>query len=190
MGDKDFKVLKLERNNWVVWKWQFNNCLVAKGYKVRVTIANSNAALALLGSALSEENLMKIINCTNFDQAWTVLEATYENKTTYEPQALYRRLNSFKISSASEVSAGISEIKNIVAQLLNVGETVSNNLQIGSILSALPSSFDIFTMVWKNSAKNDIDDLITKFMAEAAEQTAKQDDEAEALAARKGSKGR
>lgn len=64
-------------------------------------------ALALLSSTMNEENTRKIINCENFKDAWETIGKCFENKTTYEPQALYRRLNSYKINSASEVSSGI-----------------------------------------------------------------------------------
>lgn len=133
-------------------------------------------ALALLGSALTEENLGKIVDCDNFEQAWKNIEKTFVNKTTYEPQALFRRLNNFKINSANEVSSGISEMRSIVSQLKNLKETVSDNCLIGAILSSLPKSFELFTMVWKNSNDCEVDSLISKLMAEAAEQIDKEKD--------------
>lgn len=188
MGDKEFKIIKLDRENYVVWKWQFTNVLKAKGLEGTL-LAESNGdqakqALALLGSALSEENILKIINCTTFYTSWKAIESCYENKTTYEPQSLYRRLNSLKIQTASEVSQGISQIRGIIAQLKNLGENVSDNCQIGAILSALPSSFDIFVTVWKNSADKNVDGLVSKLLAEASDQTSKSNEDATALAAK------
>lgn len=85
------------------------------------------------------------------------------------------------MNTAEEVSAGISEIKGIVAQIKNLNENVSDNCVIGAILSALPESFEIFRMVWKNSAEQSLDDLVSKVMAEATEQVAKNAIESKAL---------
>lgn len=169
MGDKEFKLIKLDKENYVAWKWQFKNVLKARKlsqvFEPVCDEAKMDQALALLGSGLSEDNILKISSCDTFTQAWRC----YENKTTYEPQALYRRLNTFKISSSSQVSAGLGEMQGIVAQLKNLGETVSEHCFIGAILSSLPSSFDIFVTVWKNSAVKDVGSLISKMMAEAGE---------------------
>lgn len=189
MSNKEFKLIKLEKDNYVVWKWQFKNVLKAKNLQGALTTspdgkrnsAEDREAMALLGSALSEENILKIIDCSTFEEAWKAIERNFENKTAYEPQSLYRRLNSFKINSASEVSTGVSEIRGIVAQLKNLNETVSDNCLIGAILSALPSSFNVFITVWKNSADKDVDSLISKLMAEANDQSLKINDEAKAL---------
>lgn len=184
----EFKLLKLEKSNYVVWKWQFKNVLKARNLsdvldttKIVRDATKDCEAMALLGSALNDENILKIINCDTFVDAWKAIETCHENKTSYEPQSLYRRLNSYKITSASEVSAGVSEIRGIVAQLKNLNESVSNNCLIGAILSALPSSFDVFITVWKNSADKDVDALISKLMAEASEQTIRDNNEAKAL---------
>lgn len=171
----EFKLFNLNQENYVAWKWQFKNVMKARNLskvfgEESVSDSTDAQALAILGSALNEENILKIINCITFKEAWKAIEACYENKTTYEPQALYRRLNSFKISSAREVSSGISEMKGIVAQLKNLNEDVSDNCLIGAILSALPDSFSIFTTVWKNSSDKNVDSLVSKVMAEAVDQ--------------------
>ena len=189
MSDDKFKLIKLDNDNYVIWKWQFMNVLRAKKIE-KVLNANhsdvdqSNKALAILGSALSEENMLKIVNCTTFMDAWRSIERVYENKTSYEPQALFRRLNSFRMENVSEVSSGLSEMQGIVAQLANLGEKVSDNCLIGAILSALPSSFEIFITVWKNSAHKNVENLVSKIMAEVSEQMIKDKEETRALAAK------
>lgn len=185
MSDNTFKLLKLDNNNYVIWKWQFQNVLKAKNLASVLEGAPDPAtdgqALAILGSALSDENMLKIINCRSFKEAWLALELCFENKTAYEPQALYRRLASYKMHSAKDVSTGISELRGIVAQLKNLNENVSDNCLIGAILSALPESFEVFTTVWKNSADRNVDGLISKLMAEANEQCARESEESKAL---------
>lgn len=196
MSDKAYVINKLEKDNYVVWKYQFKNVLRARNLSKALESTGirdatvDTQALAILSSSISEENILKIINCDNFKDAWETIGKCFENKTTYEPQSLYRRLNSYKINSASEVSSGISEMRSIVAQLKNLNESVSDNCLIGAILSALPSSFSIFATVWKNSADSNVDSLIAKLMAEASDQVMKEKEEVQAFAAKTGKKNK
>lgn len=95
MADKSVKLIRLDKGNYIVWKWQFVNVLKANKLQSvlgaePVSEEQDGQAMALLGSALSEENILKIINCNSFKTAWQALEQCFENKTSYEPQALYR----------------------------------------------------------------------------------------------------
>ena len=164
MADKDLKVLKLEETNYVIWKWQFKNVLDAKGLGLALTDEAtelvSKQALALLGSTLSEDNMLKIISCTSFGDAWRTLEQCFETKTAYEAQSLFRRLFSMKFASAAHISAGISEVKGIVARLTNLDEKVSDNILIGAMLEMLPSSFDFFQVVWRNDTEQTVNAFV------------------------------
>ena len=178
MAEKDLKVVKLSRDNKVILKWQFQNVLKAKNLGTAVTgepIASDNdQALALLGSALSDENLLKIISCNNFKEAWLTIERCFENKTAYEPIALYRRLFTYKIDSAEGVGAGICEIQGIATQLADLKEPVGDEILIGTILESLPSSFEMFEAVWKQSVDQGLDAFISSLMADASGKVTKE----------------
>lgn len=52
MGDKEYKVIKLDKVNYVVWKWQFKNILKVKGIHSAIVGGDpveDAQALALLG---------------------------------------------------------------------------------------------------------------------------------------------
>jgi len=186
---QEFKGLKLDKNNYVIWKWQFQNVARANGLGVLFEEGEhppdkDGKGLALLGSALSDDNIFKIVNCTSFRQAWQTIEQCYENKTSFEPQFLYRKLNSFEIKTATDVSSGLSEMRGIAAQLENLNEKDSDNCLIGAILSALPESFNIFVTVWRNSEDKSVDSLVSKLMAEANKQMQRSTNEANALVVR------
>lgn len=170
---------KLQDDNYAIWKWQFTNCLRASRLDSALaggaTAEIDAQALALLGSFLSEDNILKIFSHRTFIGAWQALERCFETKTSYEPQYLYRQLNSYTIESSATVSKGISEMKGIVAKLANLNEKVSDNCFIGAILSALPPSFDIFVTVWKNSSDKNVESFIAKLMAEANSHVTKEE---------------
>lgn len=179
----EFRLPLLEEDNYVIWKWKFKGIMYAKkliglGKNPEDIDSNKNAvALALLQSSLNDENSLKVINCTDFVSAWKCLEQCHETKTNYEPQSLFRQLNSYKIRNVAEVSASIGEMQGIRSQLINLGETVSDNNMMGAILSALPPAFDVFATVWKNTSEADrnVDTLISRIMSEAAEMLKKED---------------
>lgn len=187
MGEKDYKITVLENNNYVTWKWHITTILKAKdlydqlNYVGEPTQKNQKA-LALFGSTLSQENQLRVSSCNK--EAWETIEKCYENKTSYEPQALFQKLNTYKISRASEVSKGLSEITGIVTQLKNLGEQVSDNNLMGAILGALPSTFEVFKTVWRNGSTADrtVDNLVTRLMSDASEIAAKEESEGETKA--------
>lgn len=79
----DFKIEKLCEDNYVTWKWQVENVLKAKSIHVaiigrRVDEANRQA-LALLGSALSQDNMALVVGCDNAFDVWKRLEIIFEN---------------------------------------------------------------------------------------------------------------
>lgn len=194
MVDKEYKVIKLGEENYAVWKWQFINVLRAQKLESvidpegKATPADDAQALALLGSAY--HNVLKIINCSNFDSAWKSIQTCFENRTAFQPQFLHQRLNSYRIQSASGVSSGVSEMRGIVAQLENLNEAVSDNALIGAISAAHPSSFNIFATVWKNSADQNVGGLISKLLAEATDQALQEKGDTKALAVRGKYKGK
>ena len=128
--------------------------------------------------------MLKIISCETFKEAWRTLEQCFETKTTHEAQSLYRRMASMKINSAAEISAGVSEVKCIIAKLADFDEKMSDNYLIVTLLEALPSSFDFFQVVWRNEAEQNLDAFVKKLMAEAKVQITREQTEAVALAAK------
>lgn len=186
-----FKLIKLEQDNYTVWKWQFKNVACSSGLSAlfggeesKITSEINRSGLSLLGSSLSDDNILKIINCTEFSAAWSTLEQCFENKTIFEPQALFQRLNSYKIGSAADVSKGISEMRGLAAQLKNLNESVSDNMLMGAICQSLPDSLKHFVSIWRNAGDGKLESLIAKLMAEANMLKRDEVEEAVALAAR------
>lgn len=95
----DYRIDKLEDDNYVTWKWQIMNVFKAKNlYEAvnsqHVDEVSSRQALALLGSALSRVNMALVVGCDTAFEAWQRLEIVFENKTTFEKQELLGKLHS------------------------------------------------------------------------------------------------
>lgn len=75
----DYKIYKIEDDNYVVWKWQIVNILKAKNLYKAISDQNADElvkkqALALLGSALNTENMALVVGCETPIDVWNRLE--------------------------------------------------------------------------------------------------------------------
>ena len=89
----EYKLHILEKHNYIIWKQHTTNILEAKGLLgivsgTVVDAAKERQARALLTSALSDDNQMKVINCLTASTIWSRLQAIYENKRSFEKQNL------------------------------------------------------------------------------------------------------
>ena len=82
MSEREIGIVKLTGDNYVPWKWQIFNIL--KSRKLSEVLVNDKVesevdgkTMALLGSSLSEENILKIVNCETFYAAWKSIEACF-----------------------------------------------------------------------------------------------------------------
>lgn len=125
-------------------------------------------ARALLTSALSVENQMKVLSCNTSNEIWLRLESTFENKSSFERENLLSKFHSFRIKRASELSQGISQIENLAERLKLLGESISDENIMSVILRAVPASFKTFVTIWKGTAREErtLNNLITRLMAE------------------------
>lgn len=173
----EYRLHILEKKNYTVWKAHMKNIMEAKGLwdavqSETVATTKETQARALLTSALSDDNQMKVINCDTAHKIWKRLEALYENKTSFEKEHLLSKLHSYKITSASGISNAISDMESIAAKLKLLGEDVSDESLMSAILRALPKSFSTFISIWKGTAKSErtIDNLLSRLMSEMEDQ--------------------
>lgn len=193
----NYKLHILDKNNYTIWKRHTLNVLDAKNLLAAILSdgvvepGKEKQARAILTSALDDENQMKVINCSTARAIWKRLEGTYENKTTFEAQNLLSKLHSYKIKSPSEVSLAIGQMENIVAKLRLLGEEVSDNALMASILTALPPSFKTFSAIWRGTpvSERNLDNLISRVLAEV-EIEKNDEDETALLASKPEKKGR
>ena len=172
----EYKLHTLEKSNYITWRVHMTNILEAKGLLEAtqtelVSGSLERQARALLTSALSDDNQMKVVNCHTAYKIWKRLEATYENKSSFERENLLNKLHSYKISSGKDISNAISDMENIAAKLHLLGEKVSDESLMSAVLRALPKQFSTFITVWKGTAQQErtIENLLTRLMAEVAD---------------------
>lgn len=185
----DYKICKLENDNYVTWKWQIINILKAKQlYKAddmddEDDMADKQA-LALLGSALNNDNMALVVGCETAFEVWKRLELIFENKTTFEKQELLGKLHSYKIESSTDLAKSLMELQTTVSKLKLLGETVSDDSLMSIIINALPTMFENFIVAFKllSPSERTLNHLISNVIAHS--RSIKREPEAIAMVAK------
>ena len=169
----DFKITVLGEDNYTTWKWQVVMILKAKGLYDCVTGVETNEAknrlaAILLGSALSQLNMQRVINCETAHEIWTALEASFENKSSTEKSMLMEKFTSFNIKSVREISKGIGEIQALAAKLRSLGAHIDEEFIVSILLKSLPDNLKNWKSTWMmvNAERPSLNNLITGVMAE------------------------
>lgn len=189
----DYQVEKLEQTNFTTWKWQILNVLKAKRLETAIATGQvenhiQQSALALIGSALNEENKMLVVGCQTAIEVWQRLESVYENKTTFEKQELLSQLHSYRITSVANVAKALGEMQTLASKLNLLGETISDDSLMSIILNALPNeSFGNFLVAFKllSPETRTLTHLISNVIARAREIESKTKADEVALLAKK-----
>jgi hypothetical protein len=171
-----FQFIILGDNNYTTWKWQMSMILKTKGLYGSATQDTGDAsqrgrAAVLLASALSQDNMRRVINCETAYQIWTTLEANYENKSSTERAMLLEQFTSAKIHSIRSIGKDIGEIQALAAKLRNLSVNIDDEFIISIILKALPESFNAWKRTWKivNAQEPSLNNLISSIYAETSE---------------------
>lgn len=171
----DFVLHKLDKLDYIIWKRHTHNVLEAKSlWKVVIGLEQNPTkeiqARALLTSALSAENQMKVISCNDASSIWKRLKGIHENKSSFERENLLNRLHSYKIRSAKEISRAVGELEMLRGKLMLLGESVSDEALMSALLRALPDQFKTFIQIWRGTAVTErtLENLLTRLMAEVA----------------------
>ncbi|CAN0489075.1 unnamed protein product, partial [Laminaria digitata] len=81
--------------------------------------------------------------CTSSREAWDALLAWYDPQTIGAKYDLFRRLNSFRISTGSNPQAEMGRIEDLASEMRTAGMILDDNMLYTIFLDALPSEYDI-----------------------------------------------
>lgn len=169
----DFRLIVLDDDNYITWKWQMEMILKTKGLheciKGNCMDENKNRhAATVLASALSQLNMQRVINCNTAEEIWSTLESIFENKSATERSMLLEKFTSFKVRSIRDISKDIGELQALAAKLKSLGAKVEEEFIVSILLKALPDSLRTWKSTWMmiNATNPKLNNLITGLMAE------------------------
>ena len=111
----------------------------------KINAANFNRkALNALFSNVTNEEFKKISSTKSANEAWTVLQNTYEGTKTVKDSILQRLTTSFeeiRMDEKEVFDEFYAKLKNIVNSTLNKGEKIPKPKIVRKILRSLPKRF-------------------------------------------------
>ena len=113
--------------------------------EAKINAANFNSrALNALFSAVTNKDFKKISSTETAQEAWTILQTTYEGIKAIKDSKLQRLTTSFKEIKMKEDESFdefYAKIKGIVNSAFNLGETIPEPKIVRKVLRSLPKRF-------------------------------------------------
>ena len=113
--------------------------------EAKIKAANFNSrALNALFSAVTNEEFKKISSTETAQEAWTILQTTYEGTKAVKDSKLQRLITSFeeiKMEEDESFDEFCAKLKDIVNSAFNLGETILKPKIIRKMLRSLPERF-------------------------------------------------
>lgn len=174
--------------NWSEWKFQVRISLcaaecydVASGTFVKPESSDANyttilesytkkemKAQKIIGLSLTREPMMHVMNCNSSKDMWDKLCSIYEQKSKCSIHFLQQKFYNFAKDPDDSMASHFSKLDEIVQQLKDMKETISNSMLITKILMTLPPCFNHFHSAWESTpeAERTLENLRTRLMVE------------------------
>lgn len=195
-------------HNWSMWKFQMRQILEAAelfdyvdGTTDKPIIASVNYAKEVvtwkkadakarrtISIACGKQSIRLIMNCETAKEMWTALKSTYEQKSENNTYFLQQKYYNFKKEPSDDMATFISKLLEIVHQLRDQEETISDSMVISKILNTMPAEYSHFNSAWESASAADrtLTNLKARLMAEEMRlKSQDQVEEVEALMAKR-----
>lgn len=159
-------VVKFDGNDYQGWKFQMRSLFVAhriwgvvNGSKPRPAAGAAeletweveNArAMFLLSSTLEPTQMRPLLIYETAWEMWKKLKVLHEQKSTSYKLFLQTRLYEYKMSANDSVTQHVAKVKNMAAQIIDVGVPISDAMIIAKILGSLTPKYAYFQTAWDN----------------------------------------
>lgn len=161
-----------EQKQWLPWKFQVKILLRAaeifdvvngkdKEPKTGETdYAKNHAAWTkrdvkaqkIIATSVVDEALLHIMSCETSKEMWDKLHSVYEQKSESSVHLLLERFYSFSKDPNDDMAAFFSKLDEIVQQLKDLGEQISERQLITKVLRILPQELSHFSSAWDSTA--------------------------------------
>lgn len=181
------KVFRLkDEKDWVLWKFQVTILLkfhevyeYATGEIKKPTDSTKTTEISTFNKAdikaqraimttIDKEPLLHIVNCKSAAEMWAKLQSVYEKKSETSVHYLQQRFFMYVKEPSDNIATFISKLQEIVQQLADQGENISDKMVITKILMSLPQSLNHFRSAWDATTeeKRTLNELCARLMIE------------------------
>lgn len=190
-------LLKLDGENWAVWKFQTSVILRSRGLYDIVTgenlkpdsgtadiekwIKGDCKAQEIIVTRVEPGPMTHLLSCETACEMWTKLKSVFDKESVVSVHLLQQKLFSLEFADQS-VSTYISQLEEIQSKLKQAGEELSEKMLITKILMSLPVRFKHFRSAWESvaSPNQTLSELTSRLLIE--EERLKSEENTTALA--------
>lgn len=94
------------------------------------------------------DRLEPLLVCVTAKDMWDKLCRIHKQKSASNKLVLMQKFHEYKMAAGDSVVQHMAKIQNMAAQLLDLGEAVSNVTVMAKILGSLSPKYSAFQMAW------------------------------------------
>lgn len=151
-----FGFQKLGDSNYATWRVQMKGLLATKDCIRAITEAadpNSAKAMGLMIMCVEDQHLATIEQANNAAEAWTALEAMYQQTSTANLVQLRRQLTTLEKKADESIQQYVARARCIADQIrAATGTAVNQTDLVVAVLAGLPSEYNVVRTVIENMA--------------------------------------
>lgn len=152
------QIAHLNNYNYSTWSWKIKHLLVEKGVWDIVTATpptlsetptptetaamtawtpKDQKALAIIGLNVEDNQLLYIRSAATAKEAWDKLKEIHERDSVTNIVTLIRQMYATQMAEGSELRIHLDKLLDLFQKIEAIGETISETMRIGIILSSL-----------------------------------------------------
>lgn len=133
-------------------------------------IRDDAKAMFLIASALETKQLEPLLVCVSAKQMWDNLCRIHKQKSASNKLLLLQKFHEYRMGPSDSVVQHIAKIKNLAAQIGDVGEVVSDLTVIAKILGSLAPKYSTLQTAWDSvdPARQNLENLEERLIREEA----------------------
>lgn len=172
---------KLNGENFNIWKFKIKLFLVHKecwsAIEASSTVTSSvdQKALAIIGLAIKDDQIVHVQNSKTAKEAWDALHEVYEDSGTASKVMLQDQLMTTKLASGESVKGHIGKLRSIVSKLSTISVVISDDQYVIILLRSLPQEFDQLVVTLENLENLKIEDVHARIIREEERRKSKID---------------
>lgn len=107
-------------------------------------------AMFLLSSTLESDQMRPLLICETACEMWRKLASIHEQRSASNKLMLSTRLYEYRMEANDSITQHVAKVTNMAAQLMDVGEAVSDMTIMAKILGSLTPKYSNFLTAWDN----------------------------------------
>ena len=162
----------MKKNLWAIVKTSINT---QDGTQTRASASTLSAqsvtqdeqALGIIITALHDNYVHFIDECTTAHDAWITLEKNFGARVKKSKVSLKRRLYKLKLEANEDIASLVNRLKSLITQLTYIQCGVEEDDKVAALLSALLETYDnIVTIIEEKEPAPALQDVINSLQAE------------------------